>query len=81
MQDTTQITKTTLELDSNLLYLAKMRALQEGKTLKDIVTESLETRLIANKKEAKKERKLKIGGYKLGGIKGSLKREEIYEDF
>ncbi|MBP9691374.1 hypothetical protein KBD81_04820 [Candidatus Woesebacteria bacterium] len=33
--------KTTIEIDSNLFYMAKRKALKEGKTLKDIVNESL----------------------------------------
>lgn len=37
----TQTIKTTVEIDSNLFYLAKMRALQEKKSLKEIVNLSL----------------------------------------
>ena len=33
--------KTTIEIDSNLFYMAKRKALKEGKTLKDIVNASL----------------------------------------
>jgi len=37
----TPAVKTTIEIDSNLFYLAKRKALKEGKTLKDIVNASL----------------------------------------
>lgn len=37
----TQPVKTTIEIDSRLFYLAKMKALQERKSLKEIVNQSL----------------------------------------
>ena len=36
-----QIIKTTVEIDSGLFYLAKMKALQDGKSLKYIINQSL----------------------------------------
>lgn len=37
----TQTVKTTIEINSNLFYLAKMKALQEKKSLKEIINLSL----------------------------------------
>ena len=71
--------KTTIELDARLLYLAKMKALQERKTLKEVISESLEKELKI-KKAGKEKKALPIGGYNLGGIKGTLRRIDIYED-
>lgn len=36
-----QLVKTTVEIDSRLFYLAKMKALQEKKSLKEIINQSL----------------------------------------
>lgn len=73
--------RTTIEIDPNLLYRAKMKALQEQKTLKEIFVESLIRHLDFQKPE-KNTRKtnVKIGGHNLGGIKTNLSRQEIYED-
>lgn len=77
--DTNEV-KTTIEIDAKLLYLVKMKALQEGKTLKEVISESLTKELRV--KEVKKEKKaIHIGGYNLGGVKGTLRRVDIYEDF
>lgn len=75
-----QTVKTTIELDADLLYQVKLKALQERKTLKQIVTASLKKhlKLPAPHPRAIQER---IGGHRLGGIKGTLSRSEIYEDF
>lgn len=37
----TNLTKTTIEIDNNLLYRAKKIALEENKSLKDVFEESL----------------------------------------
>lgn len=47
----TQQVKTTVEIDSDLLFLAKMRALQEGKSLKDIINISLAKNLKVSKQK------------------------------
>lgn len=72
--------KTTVEIDAQLLYLAKMKALKEKKTLKEIIRESLARNLGVRKEKRKGKKKITIGGYHLGGIKGSLRRVAIYED-
>lgn len=38
-------TKTTIELNKKLIYLAKMKALEENKTLREILEEGLHLRL------------------------------------
>lgn len=78
----TQSVKTTIELTRDILYLAKMKALKERKTLKAVITESLLKELSPKKLNNKRNKlPIKIGGYKLGGIKGGLRRVDIYEDF
>lgn len=75
-----QTVKTTIELDAVLLYQAKLTALKEGKSLKQIVNTSLEKHLKLTPARPK-EAQNKIGGHRLGGVKGTLSRSEIYEDF
>ena len=74
-----QTVKTTIELDANLLYQAKLTALREGKTLKHIIHASLKKHLKSST-PLPKTRQERIGGPKLGGVKGTLSRSEIYED-
>jgi len=47
----TQTVKTTVEIDANLFYLAKMEALQEKKSLKEIINLCLAKNLKANKQK------------------------------
>ncbi|OGK08836.1 hypothetical protein A2767_07145 [Candidatus Roizmanbacteria bacterium RIFCSPHIGHO2_01_FULL_35_10] len=76
----TQTVKTTVEINPDLLYMAKIKALKENKSLKEIINESLKKEL-GIKTKIKKTKPVQIGGYNLGGIKGSLRREDIYENF
>lgn len=79
-----QTVKTTIEIDADLFYLAKMKGIQEKKSLKTIVNEALVKELSPKlKKNQRKTKKVKLpfGGYNLGGITGTFRREEIYEDF
>lgn len=46
-----QTIKTTIEIDANLFYLAKMKALQEKKSLKEIINLSLAKNLRVNKEK------------------------------
>ena len=46
-----QTVKTTVEIDANLFYLAKMEALQEKKSLKEIINLCLAKNLKANKQK------------------------------
>lgn len=79
----TPVQKTTIELDHELITQAKIQAIKEGKTLKDIITEGLKIKLRLQNKQTKKakEKTIKIGGHKLGGIIGNLGRVDLYEDF
>ena len=47
----TQTVKTTVEIDANLFYLAKMEALQEKKSLKEIINLCLAKNLKANQQK------------------------------
>lgn len=76
-----QTVKTTVEIDPNLLYMAKMKALKENKSLKEIINDSLKKELGVVKTKIKQTKPVQIGGYNLGGIKGSLRRVDIYENF
>lgn len=73
-----QTARTTIEIDKGLLRQVKQRALEEDKTLRQLITEALEKTLRSSwqKKTAKR---IKIRTYNLGEIKGTLSREEIYD--
>lgn len=43
--------KTTIEIDANLFYLAKMKALQEKKSLKEVINLSLAKNLKVSKQK------------------------------
>ncbi len=70
-------TKTTVRIDPHLLYLAKLKALNENTTLKAIINDSLVQSLKTS--QPRKKMKGQIGGHKLGNIKGNLSRTEIYD--
>lgn len=70
--------KTTVELDAQILYLAKLKALREKKTLRQLVNESL-ARNLGAVLPRQPGTPIKIGGHKLGGVKSDLRRTEIYE--
>lgn len=74
-----QTARTTIELDRELLKKAKQKALQEDKTLKQIIGEVLEKGLEEKTvKINRKEKTVKIRTY-LMGVRGTLSREEIYD--
>lgn len=80
-----QLTRTTIQIEEELLKEAKKRAIDEAKTLRELIKEALEEKLGKPKKRAKRKRKnLRFEdifeAWDLGGIKGRLSREEIYED-
>ncbi len=68
--------RTTITIEENLLKEAKMVALENNKTLKEVIEEALKQRLGKGKP---KGRKVKFKAYHLGKIKGTLSREEIYD--
>lgn len=75
-----QTVKTTVEIDQNLLYLVKMKALKEGKTLKELINGGL-AREVGLVQKVKTRQNSKIGGRHLGGVRGNLRRAEIYDNF
>jgi hypothetical protein len=75
-----QLAKTTVYFEKPLLYLAKKKALEESKTLKQVLKEALAKHLgVSIRKTPVK--KIKFGGYNLGKIKGNLSRKELYDRF
>jgi hypothetical protein len=74
----TQTIKTTIEIDANLLKLAKFKAIQEQSSLKTIVNQalahSLSTTTVPEENPA-------IGGHHLGGINTKLSRNDIYDEY
>jgi predicted transcriptional regulator len=69
--------RTTVELDKDLLKKAKQKAVEEDKTLKQLVESALKKEV---ENPEKRKRKIKIRTYDMGEIKGTLSREEIYEE-
>lgn len=70
--------RTTVELDKELLKKAKQKAVEEDKSLKQLISEALEKTLkTAGEKKAPKRIKIRV--YDMGEIKGTLSREEIYD--
>lgn len=70
-----QTVRTTIELDRELLKKAKQKALEEDKNLKQVITDALRKDLLG---KGTKKRKVKFGTAHLG-VKGTLRREEIYD--
>jgi hypothetical protein len=75
-----RLSKTTVYFEKPLLYLAKKKALDEGKSLKQIMKEAL-TKYLGLSLTPVKKSQIKFGGYDLGEIKGNLDRKEIYDHF
>lgn len=75
----TQPVKTTVLLDPDLFYLARIKALEQKTTLKKLVNDGL--RIIVQNVPVKAHPPpvIKWGGYDLGTIKGKLTRKEIYD--
>lgn len=71
------MTKTTIEIEPTLLYQAKLKALEEKTSLKEVVEKSLTRYLNTQPKIA--QEKVKIGGYKLGVKNTKITREDIYD--
>lgn len=70
-----QTVRTTIELDRELLKRVKQKAIEEETNLKQVVTEALRKDLLG---EWPKKRKVKFKTFPLG-VKGTLRREEIYD--
>lgn len=71
--------KTTIFIDPDLFYLARVKALEQKTTLKKLVNDGL--RIVVQNVPVKTHTpaKIKWGSYDLGPIKGKLTREEIYD--
>lgn len=69
--------RTTIVFPEDLLKLAKLKALDEGKSLSALIREATEEKLIGKKPKTKK---LELGKYSLG-IRDSLSRKEIYGQY
>lgn len=73
-----QTIKTTIEIEADLLYLAKRKALDENSSLKNVVNESLKLNLT---QKQHKQKTIKIGGHHLGKVKTNISRDEIYDNY
>lgn len=78
----TQMVKTTIILPEDLLQQAKVKAIHEKKTLSQLVSEGLETRLTAEKqtRKAPADPMKTLGKLKLGITKVYEHRSELYDD-
>lgn len=76
-----QTARTTLEIDQNLLYYAKLKALEDHVPLKIIFQNSLKHYLNLKSLDDKNKKAppVKIGGHNLGGVKSTFSRKEIYD--
>lgn len=78
-----QLTRTTIQIEEELLKEAKKRAIDEKKTLRELIKEALEEKLEKPKRVAKRRKRLKFEdvfeAWDMGPIKGRLSREEIYD--
>lgn len=70
--------RTTIMLPKEDLMAAKIRAVQENKTLSQLIADTLKT---PSTPEFTKEEALKtLGGFKIGIKKAYESRDELYED-
>lgn len=79
-----QLTRTTIQIEEELLKEAKKRAIDEEKTLRELIKEALEEKLEKPQKKVKKKRKKNLKFEDVFeawpmGVKGKLTREEIYD--
>lgn len=76
-----QTVRTTIELDKDLLKKAKRMALEEEKTLKDVINEAVRKQLESETplKSKTKAKKYPFKTYHMGKMKGTLRRVEIYD--
>lgn len=74
-----QTVRTTIELDKELLKKAKQKAIEEDKSLRQVVNEVLKKEF-GLKTERKNKPKFEFRTYNMGVVKLPLTREEIYEE-
>ena len=71
--------RTTIVLERELYRQAKRLALEQDKTLKEIVEQALRAYLRGDQQKGQKTREGGFGVY-AGKVRGSLRRENIYRD-
>ncbi len=71
--------RTTIVLEKELYRQAKRLALEQDKTLKDIVEQALRAYLRGDQQRGQKHRAGRFGVY-AGKVRGSLRRENLYRD-
>lgn len=74
------LVRTTIALPEETLRLSKIIALEEKRTLNEVIREALETRLYGKRKKAVAEPQKLLGQFSLGIGKIFRKRSEIYEE-
>ena len=75
----TQPVKTTVFIDPDVLYLARVKMLEQKTTLKKLINDGLRIAVQNVPIKAHTSPKIKWGKYNLG-IMGKLSRKEIYAD-
>jgi|GEM_PF-1649152 len=79
-----QLVRTTVQIDQDLYKSVKLKMLNEQLSFRQMVETSLRAvvndQLDLNPQRKTRKKKIKFGGYNLGGIKGKLSRKEIYEE-
>ena len=71
--------RTTIVLEKELYRQAKRLALEQDKTLKEIIEQALRAYLRGDHQRGRKTRAGRFGVY-AGKVRGSLTRENIYRD-
>lgn len=77
-----QTARTTIELDKELLKKVKQRAIDEERSLKQFIDEAVRKQLeekVVKKRESKAKKIYPFKAYDMGEMKGTLRREEIYD--
>jgi hypothetical protein len=77
--DTMESWRTTIVLEKELYRQVKRLALEQDKTLKEIIEEALRSYLRGDHQTGQKDRRRRFGVY-AGKVRGSLRREYIYRD-
>lgn len=78
------LVRTTVQIDPHLFKQVKVKMAEDNLTFRDIVHTGLIAVVegtIPQPKKTKRQKKVRFGGYHLGGFTGSLRREDMYEDY
>jgi hypothetical protein len=71
--------RTTIMLEKELYRQIKRLALEQDKTVKEIIEQALRSYLRGDHQTGQKDRKRRFGVYP-GKVRGNLRRENIYRD-